>query len=157
MVRTIFTAALLAGLATSALADGIMVMEPYARVSRPNAPNGAAFMQIMNDTDHDVQLVAVEQSVANKAELHTHEMNAETGVARMFEVEGGFSIPAGETLLLERGGNHVMIMGLKEPLVQDAEFALKLIFENAEPVDIIVVVDNDREAGGAMEMDQSGH
>ena len=157
MVRTIFTAALLAGFATSAFADGIMVMEPYARTSRPNAPNGAAFMQIMNHTDRDVQLIAVEQAISNKAELHTHEMNVETGVVKMFEVEDGFSIPAGETLTLERGGNHIMILGLNEPLIQDSEFALKLIFENADPIDVNVIVDNERVADDTMEIDHSGH
>ena len=42
----------------AAFADAIMVMDPYARSSGPNAPAGAAFMVLHNTSDTDDRLVS---------------------------------------------------------------------------------------------------
>lgn len=136
-------------LSTAAFAQSsIAVNDAYARSSGKAATAGAAFMMIENTGDSDDQLVGVKSDVAARVELHTHKID-ENGVAQMMQVEGGFSIPAGETHMLKRGGDHVMFMGLKQPFEQGAKIPVTLIFEQAGEVSIEIPVDLDRQDSGA--------
>jgi len=134
-------------LATPVFADGmgIMIDDPYARSSTAMATSGAAFMSIMNHGDTDDQLIAAATDVAARVELHTHTED-ENGVMRMREVEGGIPIPAGETTVLQRGGLHVMLMGLTEGLEQGEEIEVTLTFQNAGDMTLTIPVDNERKA-----------
>ena len=89
MLKTTLLATTVAFLAVPALAESLMIKDAYARSSRPNAPVGAAFMQIMNHSDADDRLVSVSSDVANRVELHTHR-DLGDGVMQMTEVENGF-------------------------------------------------------------------
>lgn len=121
-------------------ADTITVEEAYALASGPTAIAGGAFMVIRNSGTEDDRLVTVSGDVAQRIELHTNLIDA-NGVARMIEVEDGFAIPAGESHALERGGDHVMLMGLTAPLEEGATFPLILTFEKAGEIVVDVVVD----------------
>lgn len=134
--------ALVAAAPTAVFAE-ITVEDAYARVSRPGAPNGAAFMTILNDGDEPVQLVAAESDVAARVELHTH-IDAGDGVMKMRKVEGGFSVPAGGSHELARGGDHVMFMGLERTLETGDTVTVTLTFEGADPLTIDIPVDNER-------------
>lgn len=153
--KTVFAAALAAaGLATPAIAHhGVSILDPYARVATPNAASGAAFMQIRNHEDSDDRLIGVESDVAQRVELHTHHED-DDGVMRMMQVEEGIAIPAGGWHGLERGGDHVMFMGLNRSLSHGDRVDITLIFENAGEVSVTIPVDLEREAGHA---DMSGH
>ncbi|TMV09754.1 copper chaperone PCu(A)C [Ruegeria sediminis] len=141
--------ALLAAVATvtlagAALADGlIMIEDAYARSSGMNAKAGAAFMMIMNKGDADDRLIDARSDVAAKVELHTHKIS-DDGVAKMMHVEEGFAIPAGETHMLARGGDHVMFMGLKQSFEQGAMIPVTLVFEKAGEIEIEIPVDLER-------------
>nr|WP_254426077.1 copper chaperone PCu(A)C [Dietzia sp. oral taxon 368] len=50
----------------------------------------------------------------------------------MKEREDGFVIPAGGELLLEPGGNHIMLMDLDEPISTGQQITLTLEFDGAE-------------------------
>lgn len=117
----------------------IMVMDPYARASTPNSKSGAIFLELMNQGAAD-RLIGARTSAAKRTELHTHEEDA-NGVMKMVHIEEGFEVPAGETVMLKRGGKHVMLMGLTGPLEQGATVPLTLIFENAGEVEVEVPVD----------------
>ncbi len=130
--------------ATSALAgETILVKDAYARSATKTAKTGAAFMVIMNSGPEDDRLVDVKSDVAVRVELHTHKENAD-GVMQMLHVEEGFAIPAGKMHGLQRGGDHVMFMGLKKPFVQGAVIPVTLVFEKAGEVPIEVPVDLER-------------
>ncbi len=144
---------LLATLATLSLASGalaaeaIVVEDAYARASGKSAKAGAAFMMIENNGDTDDRLVSASSDVADRVELHAHKID-ENGVAKMIHVEEGFAIPAGETHMLKRGGDHVMFMGLKAPFEQGATVPVTLIFEQAGEVVIEIPVDMERKDKG---------
>lgn len=143
--------------AGTALAGNIQIEHTYARVSSPIAKSGAAFMHIMNMGQEEDTLIAVRTSIAGKPELHTHIM--EDGVAKMRQVEGGFVIPAGGVTVLERGGLHIMLMGLTKSLTNGETITLTLIFEHAGEITIDIVIDNERQAdmknNGEHSMDHS--
>lgn len=141
---TVFTALAALTLAAPALAQEIHVLDPYARSASPMAKSGAAFMLIENIGDADDRLIAASSPAAKKVELHTH--REEDGVMKMIHVEEGFAIAAGETIFLQRGGNHVMLMGLIEPFEQGKTIPLTLTFEKSGEIDIEVPVDLARKA-----------
>ena len=136
-----FAATLLMG--TSAFAEGLMVKDPYARAARPNAPTGAAFMKLINHSDQDITLMGVSSDVAKRVELHAHIDNGE-GVMQMSEIEGGITIPAGEMHMMNRGGDHVMMMGLTQSLVDGETFSVTFEFENGAEMVVEIPVDNAR-------------
>lgn len=132
------------GLSTTTLFAGdIMVMDPYARSSTPSSVTGAAFLTLMNHSDTDDRLIAARSEAAKRVELHTHEEDS-NGVMKMIHVEEGFAIPAGGTHALKRGGDHLMFMGLAQPLVQGEEIAVTLTFEQAGEVEVMIPVDLER-------------
>lgn len=140
---TLFTAVAAALISTAAFAEGIMIKDPYARSSGANAVSGAAFMGIMNHTDAADRLIAARSDVAARVELHTHLMDA-NGVMRMVEVEDGIPVPAQGMAMLQRGGDHVMLMGLNQPLAQGDEITITLVFETAGEIEVTVPVDLER-------------
>ena len=128
-----------------ALAGSIMVQDPYARASGKSASSAAAFMVVMNHGDADDRLVGVTSDAAKKVELHTHSEEA-NGVMTMRHLAEGAVIPAGGMHALERGGDHVMFMGLVAPMTQGDEILVTLMFENAGAVAVTVPVDLKRTA-----------
>ena len=147
--RNILAAALAACVAMPVFASDIKVMDAYARSASPGAVTGAAFMHLTNTGAAEDRLIAVASPAAEKVELHTHEEDA-NGVMRMLHVEDGFALPAGQTLILERGGKHVMLMGLTAPLTQGEMVPFTLIFEQAGEIEIDVPVDLERKGGHSM-------
>lgn len=141
-LKPVAFAALFAALPLSALAE-IIADDPYMRTSRPGAPTGAAFMALTNTGDATVRIVGVETDIAPRAELHTH-IDAGDGVMQMREVEGGFVIEPGETLMLKRGGDHLMFMGLSEAYATGDSVTVSLILESGAPVTLDIPVDNER-------------
>ena len=140
-----FTAVLTASIlmTTTAFAEGLMVKDPYARSARPNAPTGAAFMMLQNHTDQDLKLIGVRSDVAKRVELHTH-IDKGDGIMQMRQIEGGIAIPAGESHMMKRGGDHVMLMGLNLSLVDGETITVIFEFENAKDMTVEIPIDSKR-------------
>lgn len=145
MFRT-FTAASVAALfALPALAcDGFEVHEAYARTSTAMSQTGAAFMVLQNHGDTDCHITGVRSDIAARTELHTHSEDAQ-GVMRMIHVEEGFALPADSELVLERGGNHVMFMGLNQTLAQGDVVEVTFVFADDTEATVDVTVDLERQ------------
>ncbi|MFC7332888.1 copper chaperone PCu(A)C [Rhodocista pekingensis] len=109
----------------------------WARATASSAKAGAAYLTIVNGGADD-RLTAAASPVAETVELHTHIMDG--SVARMRKVEGGIEIPGDAELVLEPGGLHVMLMGLKQPLKPGESFPLTLTFEKAGTVGLTAQV-----------------
>jgi copper(I)-binding protein len=154
--RSTFTAVLTASIlmTTTAFAEGLMVKDPYARSARPNAPTGAAFMMLQNDTDQDLKLIGMRSDVAKRVELHTH-IDKGDGIMQMRQIEGGIAIPAGESHMMKRGGDHVMLMGLNQSLVDGETITVTFEFENAEDMIVEIPVDSKRKP--SKDASHSGH
>lgn len=115
----------------------------YARATGASAMAGAAYMQITNQSGQDDVLVAVKTDASAMAQLHTHIESSE-GVMMMRQIEGGIKVPAGETVEMKRGGDHVMMMGLNYPLIAGKFLKITLTFEKAGEIVAEIPVDNDR-------------
>mgnify|MGYP005839301041 CR=1 FL=1 len=125
------------------------VIDGWARATlAKQSKNGAAYMIITNSTDKDEKLLGASSDVAEMVEVHN--MTFEDGIMRMQEVDE-LEIPAGETVKLEPGGYHIMLLGLKEPLRVGQQFDVVLNFEKSgEEVVPVEVHPRKGRAGGGM-------
>ena len=122
-----------------ASAETILVNDAYVRASSKMAKSAAAFMDIKNTSSQDDRLLDVKSKVAKRVELHTH-IKSDDGVMKMRRVDEGFLIPGNDTLRLERGGNHIMFMGLSQPFVNGEGILITLFFESAGPLDLEIPI-----------------
>ena len=115
----------------------LTVEAPWARASAGAARAGAAYLRIVNAGARDDRLVGVSSPVAGRVELHTHMMR--DGVMRMRRVDG-IPVPGHGSARLKPGGDHVMLMGLTDPLKQGGTFPITLSFEKAGKITVPVAV-----------------
>ncbi|KAB7616411.1 copper chaperone PCu(A)C [Amylibacter sp. SFDW26] len=123
--------------------EGVVVEGAYARANGASAKAGAAFMVIKNYNAQDDRLIAASTDVANMVELHTH-IEGENGIMMMRPDEDGFDLPANGEAHLKRGGDHVMMMGLKHALNHGDTVEITLVFEKAGEITIQIPVDLER-------------
>lgn len=97
----------------------------------------AIYFRLVNSGAEPDALLAVRTEVARSATLHQSAVEGE--VARMLPVDR-IEIPAGGSVELERGGLHVMLLGLTRNLVPGDRFQAVLEFEKAGEVEIAVEV-----------------
>jgi len=86
----------------------------------------------------DDTLVSVATTAAALAQVH--EMRMESNMMMMRELEAGLPLPAGQAVALAPGGNHIMLMGVTEPLKTGDTVPLTLTFATAAPVEVMAGV-----------------
>ncbi len=119
--------------------DGIVIAGAWARPAPDAVDASTAYLRIHNTGQHDDALVSIQTADAALAELHT--MNMYGDVAQMRHVNI-LDIPAGETVILEPGGLHIMLMGLKHPLAEGDTLTLTLHFRSGRSVVVSAIVSN---------------
>ncbi|MBC8130911.1 MAG: copper chaperone PCu(A)C [Rhizobiaceae bacterium] len=112
----------------------IIVDHPASRPTPKTAKIGVGYLAITNAGTEADRLVGGSSEASDRFELHTSEIV--DGVARMRPVGGGITIEPGATVALRSGGTHVMLVGLKNPVVAGASFKAELVFENAGAVPV---------------------
>jgi copper(I)-binding protein len=118
-------------------ADEVAVQSPYVRAVPPMMQNSAAFMALENTGSSNRAVVAAASPAAETVELHTHTMD--DGMMRMRQVDR-IEIAAGATTVLEPGGLHVMLLGLKQPLEVGGEVRLELTFDDGSTRTVVAPV-----------------
>ena len=126
----------------------ISIERPWSRELPPVAPNGAAYLRVENGGERAVRVVSAHSPVAGRVEIHAHEMDA--GVMKMRHLHS-VEVPAQGSVSFEPGGLHLMLIGLREPLVAGKDFPLTLVFQEAGEI----VVSVETTTGGPPE--RSGH
>lgn len=114
--------------------DEIEVTDAWVREVPPASTVTAVYLKIENKGDKADKLTGVSSAIAGKAQIHTTSVD-DKGVAKM-EMQKELEIPAGETVVLEPGGTHIMLIDLKEPVMGKDEIELDLMFENAGEVEV---------------------
>ena len=150
MVLRIFLLGLLAAfVADSAAAQtgnkpAVQAVDVWARATPQGAGTGAVYMTLVNPGPADDRLVGATTPVAGEAQIHS--MSMENGVMMMRPV-AGIDVKAGSSATLKPGGYHVMLMDLKQPLVEGKSFPLILTFAKAGKVEAVARI------GGIAAMD----
>lgn len=127
------------------------IIHPHISDPLPSAQSAAGYMAISNDGDEPERLMGVVTPFAEASMMHTTILG-DDGVARMRPMPD-LIIPAGETILMEPGGIHVMMMGLTGTADAGDMIPATLYFENAGQIQIEFMVD----PANGDEMDHSQH
>ena len=126
-------------------AEGLTLVDPWVKAAEEGMTS--AFGTLTNDTGRDLQLIAASTPSAGMVELH-ETMGDGSGGMSMQEKEGGFPIPDGGELVLEPGGDHLMLMDLSAPLRPGDEVELTLQCEDGTELVVTATV---KDFAGAQE------
>jgi copper(I)-binding protein len=99
---------------------------------------GAVYLRVTSPVADELVGADVDASIAGEVQLHTTETAAD-GTATMAE-QMTMPIPAGGGLVLEPIGNHLMLVGLVDPLTNGETFDMTLHFATAGDVAVEVEV-----------------
>ena len=125
-------------LAVGALAAAAppIVTDAWIRATPPGAVTAAAYLTIASAGAAD-RLVGATTPAADTVEIHT--TASAVGSQRMMRV-AELALPAGGRVRLEPGGQHLMLIDLKAPMVPGTKVALSLRFAEAGTVEVDVPV-----------------
>lgn len=136
-------AAMLAGGAAQAhdhVQGELTIVHPWSRATAPSQKAGGVFLKIQNAGDQPDRLIAIETDRADVASLHVTIRDGD--VLKMRPLKDGVEIPANGEVELAPGGQHVMLIGLRERLVKETTFPLTLIFERAGRFEVVAIVES---------------
>ncbi len=154
-----------AALAASGCTSSEQAREPMARdVTMKNqwarsADSGmtAVFGTFVNVGARDARIVGGTSPVAGRVEVHEVVPDA-AGGKTMRPKAGGLTVPAGGSRELIPGGDHLMLMDLKQPLQPGADVAVTVVFDDGSTLPVTAQVrdfsganENYRPGGGATE------
>lgn len=105
------------------------IAHPSSRESVPGAPNGVAYLKIVNNGQHTERWLAVTTPRTARVELHRG--MERDGMRSMEPVRFPVELEPGQVLELRPGGFHLMLMGLDKPLEAGERVPLELSFERA--------------------------
>lgn len=133
--------AVLAGAATAETytAGSIAITSPWARATPKGAQVGGAYMTITNKGTEVDRLVGGSSAVASQVEVH--QMSMDKGVVTMRPLEGGLEIKPGQTVEFKPDSFHLMLMGLKQPLMPGQHVKATLEFAKAGKVEVEYAVE----------------
>jgi copper(I)-binding protein len=124
--------------------------DAWARPTPAGSTAGVVYLSVSTDREDAIVAAHVPTSVAEAVELHEttggggggpHQHGAVGGAdtVSMAQVER-FDLEPGEPLVFSPGGNHVMLVGLAEPLERGDAFELTLDLESGRSIAVEVPV-----------------
>jgi hypothetical protein len=150
----ILAALLLGFVASSAAADSdLQVKDVWIQTAPPGVKVMAAYLEVKNNGKKQQTLTGVSSPAFGKIEIHRSVIHG--NMAHM-EHQKELPLPPGASVLLQQGGLHLMLMGVKKPLVTGDQVPMTFVFGNGAKISVSAIV-----RSGKMEdheqMDHSGH
>ncbi|WP_245309755.1 copper chaperone PCu(A)C [Bradyrhizobium jicamae] len=113
-------------------AGDIVITQAWSRATPAGAKVAGGYLTIENKGTAPDRLISGSGDIAGKLEIHEMAMN--NGVMTMRALDKGLSIEPGKTVKLAPGGNHLMLMDLKQPFKEGDKVPVTLQFEKAGKV-----------------------
>lgn len=124
----------------------VTVADAWAKATAEDMTVGegmtGVFAVLTNHGDADITITGVDSDAAAMVELH----EVVDGVMR--KISGDVTIPAGGTLTLEPGGDHIMLMDMKEPLFPGDDVVVSLALSDGTTLAVTALV---KDTSGANE------
>jgi iron complex outermembrane receptor protein len=130
-------------------AGHMFIEHPWSRPTPPGVTNAVAYFTLLNWGEIEDALVAASSPVAERVEFH--QTTVTEGIARMRPLQE-VAVAPGRTVKIEPGGIHLMLVGLRRPLVSGAPVPLTLEFRRAGKVQVQLSVESRDVAGLENEM-----
>ncbi|MGW4382506.1 copper chaperone PCu(A)C [Kitasatospora sp. NPDC004531] len=123
------------GPSATVVAAPVTVQDPWVKAS--DSGMTGLFGTLVNTTGGQVTVVSGASAVAEKTELH--EVADVDGKPTMRPKEGGFVIPAKASHELKPGADHIMLMGLGQPVKPGDEVTVTLTLDDGRTVKFTAV------------------
>jgi copper(I)-binding protein len=120
----------------------IKIEHPRAAPTPKGAKTGAAYMEIVNNGKEPLEIKALSSATADEVQIHTVTMTGD--IMRMRPVELPLTIAPGDSLKLAKD-RHIMLIGLKKPLVEEDMVPFKIEFANGKTMEFDLYVEGDAE------------
>ena len=111
----------------------LVIDHPWARATPPGARVAGGYLTITNRGKKADRLIGGTAASAQAVEVHESSVSAD-GIARMRPLAEGLLIPPGETVTLQPGGVHLMIIAPTKALKIGESYSAALRFESAGEV-----------------------
>lgn len=114
----------------SSSGDSLTITDPWVRTAEEGMT--AAFGVVENTSSDDLTIVSAATDAAGMVELH--EVSEVAGEMSMRQIDGGFPIPAGESVTLQPGGWHIMLMNIPKPILAGDQVEITLTLDTGDEV-----------------------
>jgi periplasmic copper chaperone A len=107
----------------------ITVSSAWSRATPGGADVGAGYFTVTNSGREPDRLLSASSDAAESIEIH--EMSTRDGIMIMRQIEDGLPIAPGQAVAFTPGGYHLMLTGLRTPLVEGTSVTVILQFARA--------------------------
>jgi len=107
----------------------LVITGAWTRATVRKSPIGTAYVTIENKGTADDRLIAVRSPISETAQIHTTLMDH--GIMILRQLINGIEIPAGASVTLKPGGEHLMFIGLRHPIRRGETVPVTLVFAKA--------------------------
>ena len=125
----------------SSSASGIDVSAAWARPTPAGTTVGAVYLTLRSGDDDALVAVHVDAAIAGGAAVHETMTEGSDGMMTMTAVSA-LPLPPGGDVVLDPGGDHVMLSDLAAALTDGETFPIELEFRDHAPITVTVVVGN---------------
>jgi copper(I)-binding protein len=112
-----------------------MVKDPWVKTVASGMT--AAFGTLVNNTDKDITVVSASSATSSRLELH--EVVEVNGAMVMRPKKGGFVVPAHGQHVLAPGGDHIMLMDVKQAVKPGTQVTFTLTFADGSTAQFTAV------------------
>lgn len=113
----------------------LVIDQPYARATPPNAKVAGGYLMITNNGDEADRFIGASADFAKRVEIH--KMAMENDVMKMSPVPEGLEIPAGGSVQLKPGSFHLMFMSIATQLNEGDVQTITLEFEKSGKIEVV--------------------
>ncbi|MBL4673037.1 MAG: copper chaperone PCu(A)C [Arenicella sp.] len=106
--------------------DSVAIMNSWVREALPGAGVNAGYMTLFNISDKDLTITKIESDSFGSIEIHL--MASVDGMMEMSEIKN-MLIPAKQSVELEPGGKHLMMMAPNKDFIQGQTVEMSLTFD----------------------------
>ncbi|MBV8394448.1 MAG: copper chaperone PCu(A)C, partial [Alphaproteobacteria bacterium] len=117
----------------------IEIIRPWARIQTAESREAGGYMTLKNTGPENDRLVAASSAAAESVEICG--IRVVDSSLRMRPYKNGLSIPAGMPIELKPRGYHLLLEGLKAPLVKGQKVPVTLTFEKAGTREVELTVE----------------
>ncbi len=108
----------------------VQVTDPWCRPTPNGMTMTACYVTLTSSTGDRLTSIISPRAAQSMA----HAVSTEGGVMSMSEMADGLALPAGQTVSLAPGGDHIMLTGVTVPLAEGDLVPLALTFESGAQI-----------------------
>ncbi len=116
----------------------VKIVDSWVRAMPPGMGMTAAYLSLKNESETTLFIESISSLAADDCSVH--ETVTKDGVSRMVEIQK-LEIKPMETLEMQPGGIHVMLMKLTKPLIKGEKFPLQLNFSDGSKQNFEVIIE----------------